>query len=129
MATNRIARQRFLAVMNQEMPAMLGIAGVLDYERSLAGFRRISRRCVLGDAAADDTALSDEHSRLREDGNWLGLKVWNRGRDARLRASMDERIRGYVAASEPHTLVSLFPSAPQAPETFRTANPVLAHGA
>ena len=110
--------ERFLAVIGQEITAMLGTAGVLDYERSLAGFRRISRRCVLGDAAADDTELSDEHSRLREDGNWLGLKVWNRGRDARLRASMDERIRGYVDAAEPGTLVSLFPSAPQVQETL-----------
>ena len=109
--------ERFLAIVGQEITAMLATAGVLDYERSLAGFRRISRRCVLGDAAADDTELSEEHSRLREDGNWLGLKVWNRGRDARLRASMDERIRGYVDAAEPGTLVSLFPSAPQAQET------------
>ena len=67
--------ERFLAVIDQEITAMLGTAGVLNYERSLSGFRRISRRCVLGDAAADDTALSDEHSRLREDGDWLGLKV------------------------------------------------------
>ena len=110
--------ERFLGVIDQEITLMLGTGGVLDYERSLAGFRRISRRCVLGDAAADDTELSDEHRRLREDGNWLGLKVWNRGRDARLRASMDERIRGYVNAAEPRTLVSLFPSAPQVPETL-----------
>lgn len=109
--------QRFLAIVREEITTMLGTATVLDYERSLAGFRRISRRCVLGDAAADDTALSEEHSRLREDGNWLGLKVWNRGRDARLRASMDERIRAYVDAAEPGTLVSLFPGAPQAQET------------
>jgi cytochrome P450 len=110
--------ERFLAVIGEEITAMLGTADVLDYERSLAGFRRISRRCVLGDAAADDTELSDEHRRLREDGNWLGLKVWNRGRDARLRASMDRRIRGYVDAAEPRTLVSLFPSAPQVLETL-----------
>ena len=109
--------ERFLAIVGQEITVMLATASVLDYERSLAGFRRISRRCVLGDAAADDTELSEEHSRLREDGNWLGLKVWNRGRNARLRASMDERIRGYVDAAEPGTLVSLFPSAPQAQET------------
>jgi hypothetical protein len=109
--------ERFLAIVGEEITAMLATASVLDYERSLAGFRRISRRCVLGDAAADDTELSKEHSRLREDGNWLGLKVWNRGRDAQLRASMDERIRGYVEAAEPGTLVGFFPSAPQAPET------------
>jgi Cytochrome P450 len=109
--------ERFLAIAGQEIAAMLATASVLDYERSLAGFRRINRRIVLGDAAADDTELSEEHSRLREDGNWLGLKVWNRGRDARLRASMDERIRGYVDAAEPGTLVSLFPIAPQVPET------------
>ena len=122
--------ERFLAIVGQEITAMLGTARVLDYERSLAGFRRINRRCVLGDAAADDIELSEEHSRLREDGNWLGLKVWNRGRDARLRASMDERIRGYVDAAEPGTLVSLFPSAPQARETApERPGPVLAHGA
>jgi cytochrome P450 len=109
--------ERFLAIVGEEITAMLGTATVLDYERSLAGFRRISRRCVLGESAADDTELSEEHSRLRGDGNWLGLKVWNRGRDARLRASMDERIRAYVDAAEPGTLVSLFPSAPQARET------------
>jgi cytochrome P450 len=109
--------ERFVAIVGEEITAMLETATVLDYERSLAGFRRISRRCVLGDAAADDTELSEEHSRLRGDGNWLGLKFWNRGRDARLRASMDERIRAYVDAAEPGTLVSLFPSAPQARET------------
>jgi cytochrome P450 len=75
-------------------------------------FRRIARRCAFGDAAADDTEFSDEHSRLREDGDWLGLKVWHRGRNARLRASMVARIQRYVAAAEPGTLVSLFTSAP-----------------
>lgn len=110
--------ERFLAIVREEVTTMVGTATVLDYERSLAGFRRISRRCVLGDAAADDTALSEEHSRLRGDGNWLGLKIWNRGRNARLRASMDQRIRAYVDAAEPGTLVSLFPGAPRAPETL-----------
>ena len=96
---------------------MLADGGVLDYERSLAAFRRISRRCALGDAAADDTELSEEHSRLRRDGDWLGLKVWNRRRNARLRASMDARIQRYAAAAEPGTLVSLFASAPTQAET------------
>ena len=113
--------ERFLAIVGEEITAMLGTVKVLDYERSLGGFRRISRRCLFGESAADDTELSDEHSRLREDGNWLGLKVWNRGRDKRLRASMDERIRAYVVAAEPGTLVGLFPSAPQAPETLPNA--------
>ena len=79
---------------------------------------------MLGDAAADDTELSEEHSRLCDDGNWLGLKVRNRGRDARLRTSMNERIRAYVDAAEPDTLVSLFPSAPQARETFPNSTSV-----
>jgi len=109
--------ERFLAIVGQEIMSLLATASVLDYERSLTGFRRINRRIVLGDAAADDTALSEEHSRLREDGNWLGLKVWNRRRDARLRAAMDERIRGYVEAAEPGTLVGLFPTTPYGQET------------
>ena len=109
--------ERFLAIVSEEITAMLATDGVLDYDRSLAAFRRINRRCVLGDAAADDTELSQEHSHLRQDGNWLGLKFWNRGRDKGLRESMDKRIRVYVEAAEPGTLVSIFPSAPQAPET------------
>jgi cytochrome P450 len=109
--------ERFLRVVHEEVGAMLADAGVLDYERSLAAFRRIARRCALGDAAADDTELSEEHSRLRADGDWLGLKVWNRRRDARIRAYMDARIQRYVAAAEPGTLVSLFPSAPTEAET------------
>ena len=113
--------ERFLRVVHEEVAAMLADAGVLDYERSLAAFRRIARRCVLGDAAADDTELSEEHSRLRADADWLGLKVWSRRRDARLRASMDERIQRYVAAAEPGTLVSLFASAPREAERGRTA--------
>jgi hypothetical protein len=104
-------------VVHEEVATMLADAAVVDYERSLAAFRRIARRCALGDAAADDTELSEEHSRLRADADWLGLKVWARRRDARLRAAMDERIERYVAAAEPGTLVSLFASAPKEAET------------
>ncbi len=109
--------ERFLRVIHEEVEAMLADDGVLDYERSLAAFRRISRRCALGEAAADDTELSEEHGRLRADADWLGLKFWARGRDARLRASMDERIQRYVAAAEPGTLVSLFAAAPKEADT------------
>jgi cytochrome P450 len=109
--------ERFLRVVQEEITAMLADAEVLDYERSLAAFRRMARRCALGDAAADDTELSQEHGRLRADADWLGLKIWARRRDARLRASMDERIQRYVAAAEPGTLVSLFASAPKEAET------------
>ena len=109
--------ERFLRVVHEEVAAMLVDVGVLDYERSLAAFRRIARRCALGDAAADDTELSQEHSRLRVEGDWLGLTVWNRRRNSRLRASMDRRIQRYVAAAEPGTLVSLFTSAPSEAQT------------
>jgi cytochrome P450 len=109
--------ERFLRVVHEEVAAMVANTDVLDYERSLAAFRRIARRCVFGDAAADDTELSEEHGRLRADGDWLGLKFWNRGRNARLRASMDARIEHYVAAAEPGTLVSLFASAPTQADT------------
>jgi cytochrome P450 len=109
--------ERFLSVVREEVGAMLAGTADLDYERSLAAFRRISRRCVLGDAAADDTELSNEHARLRADADWLGLKFWRRRSDARIRASMDERIQRYVAAADPGTLVSLFASAPKEANT------------
>ena len=54
---------------------------------------------------------------MRADADWLGLKVWSRRRNARLKASMDERIQQYVAAAEPGALVSLFTSAPTEAET------------
>ncbi len=109
--------ERFLRVVHEEIGAMLEDAEVLDYERSLAAFRRIARRCAFGDAAADDTAFSDEHSHLRASANWLGLTFWNRRRNARIRASMDARIQRYAAAAELGTLVSLFASAPTAADT------------
>jgi len=96
---------------------MLADVDVLDYKRSLAAFRTISRRCAFGDAAADDTELSRDHERLRADADWLGLKVWKRRGNARLKASMDERIQGYVAIAEPGTLVSLFSAAPKQADT------------
>jgi cytochrome P450 len=108
---------RFLRVVGEEVGAMLAGVDVLDYERSLAAFRRISRRCAFGDAAADDTELSRDHERLRADADWLGLKVWKRRGNARLKASMDERIQGYVAIAEPGTLVSLFSAAPKQADT------------
>ena len=43
---------------------MLAEAEVFDYGRSLVAFRRIARRCALGDAAADDTEVSELHARL-----------------------------------------------------------------
>jgi len=109
--------ERFVRVVHEEVTVMLADAAVLDYERSLAAFRRISRRCALGDAAADDTELSEEHGRLRADADWLGLKFWSRRRDAQLKASMDARIQRYTAAAEPGTLVSLFASAPKQADT------------
>jgi cytochrome P450 len=109
--------ERFLRVVHEEVTAMLATDEVLDYERSLAAFRRIARRCAFGEAAADDTEFSEEHGRLRRDGDWLGLKFWNRRRNARLRASMVARIQRYVAAAEPGTLVSLFASAPTKADT------------
>ena len=109
--------ERFLRVIREEIGAMLAGTETLDYERSLASFRRINRRCVFGDAAADDTELSEEHGRLRADADWLGLKFWDRGRDERIRAAMDERIGRYVDTAEPGTLVSLFAAAPKAAGT------------
>jgi len=42
--------ERFLAIVREEVTTMLSTDGVLDYDRALAAFRRINRRCVLGDA-------------------------------------------------------------------------------
>lgn len=114
--------ERFVTVIGEEIPVMLEHAerhsgGVLSPEAFDEGFRRIARRCIFGDAARDDTAVSNALAILRHDGNWMGYKFWVRRRDAQLAARFRARVRRYAEAAEPGSLVSLFQDAPQEPDT------------
>jgi hypothetical protein len=58
-----------VAVVREEADALLaevaGGDGVLDWPRFVASWFRIARRVTLGDAARDDTVLTDQLARLR----------------------------------------------------------------
>jgi len=60
--------ERFVGVVEEELA---GLAGTLDLEGLQARYRRITRRIVLGDAAADDEQLSDDLATLMEQANGM----------------------------------------------------------
>jgi cytochrome P450 len=83
----------------------------LDYDAFLAAFRPLVRRIVLGDSARDDEELTDLLAELMSQANGLPSD-----RSEEYEPFM-EKIRGYVAAAEPGSLVGLFADAPSGPDT------------
>jgi cytochrome P450 len=107
---------RFVAVAVEETDALLGEIededeGRLAYDDLLRAFRRVVRRIVLGDAAREDEELSDLLAELMSQANGLPSK-----RSEEYEPFM-ERIRSYVEAAEPGSLVGLIPEAPSGPDT------------
>jgi cytochrome P450 len=89
-------------------------AGRLDWDTFAAGWWRLVRRIVLGDAARDDDTITDLLTRLRQNANWAYL----RPRRTDVRDELTTRLRGYVAAqptTEPDSLAGLLATTP-APE-------------
>jgi cytochrome P450 len=62
---------------------------------------RLVRRLVLGDAARDDDAITDDLWRLRKSGNWsfLGLS------HTQLRERFIDRLYAYTELADPHSLI------------------------
>lgn len=96
----------FLPVVREEAEAMLRAAegkGVLDWDAFNPAWQRAVRRIIFGDAARDDTELTDMLTRLRKDANWSGLKPKRRTvRDEFLR-----RVQERISAAEPGSLASV----------------------
>ncbi|MGK3649111.1 hypothetical protein [Pseudarthrobacter enclensis] len=85
----------FLPTMHQETEAMLRKAadrGVLDWDIFNCYWQRIVRRVVFGDAARDDTELTDLLARLRKDANWSGLKPRRKHTKAAFLRHVQDRI-------------------------------------
>ncbi|GAB5077368.1 cytochrome P450 [Arthrobacter sp. AD-310] len=96
----------FLPVIREEAAAMLQAAegkGVLDWGAFNPAWQRAVRRIIFGDAARDDTELTDMLTRLRKDANWSALKPRrNKVRDAFLR-----RVQERIDAADPGSLASV----------------------
>jgi cytochrome P450 len=100
---------RFEAIAAEEARA-LG-AGELSWEPWNDAFRRITRRVVLGDAAADDTELSETLAEMMSEANGMPGEISERY------AAFVTRLGRYVAAAEPGSLVGHFGEAPADAQT------------
>lgn len=98
---------RFQEIVVEEIAALLqtsgetgGGTGELGWGAFKDRWFRIARRCLFGDHAADDRALTEMLIRLRSAGNWAFLHPKRRA----LRARFRSRVAAYLHASAPGTL-------------------------
>jgi cytochrome P450 len=106
---------RFVAVAGEEAETLAIAAGrdggELGWDEWSDVFRRITRRVVLGEAAADDAELWAALAELMSEANGMPGKTSPRY------PSLIARLGEYVAAAEPGSLVSRFADAPADAET------------
>lgn len=103
--------ERFADLAAEETVAMAAKGGELDWDRWGAALRRITRRVVLGDGAADDTQLSETLAQMMSEANGMP------GKPSARYPGFIARLGEYVAAAEPGSVVSHFPAAPTDAET------------
>jgi cytochrome P450 len=83
----------------------------LDFDAVNLAVRRVTRRIILGDAAADDETVSEQLATLMDEANKMP------GHDpSALRDEFEAKVRSYVDAAEAGSLVSLFAEAPAGPD-------------
>jgi hypothetical protein len=106
---------RFASVAQEEAAALADAtaveAGQLRWEPWNEAFRRITRRIVLGDAAADDTDLSETLAQMMSEANGMTGKTSERY------PAFVTRLGRYVAGGEPASLVGRFADAPTDADT------------
>jgi cytochrome P450 len=107
--------ERFARVAAEEAAELVSAAalegGELGFGPWNRAFLRITRRVVLGDAAAEDTQLSEELGAMMSEANGMPGKTSDRY------PAFVARLGRYVAAAEPGSLASRFNDAPADAET------------
>jgi cytochrome P450 len=93
---------RFAAVCADEAR---DLGDSIDWDGFNAAVRRLTRRVVLGDGAADDAALSEQLGQLMDKSNPPGKG------DPQLHDRFLERLRGHVERAEAGSLAALFSEA------------------
>lgn len=106
---HRLAPQ-FLAAAHEEAEGLVQGA-TIRWDDLHAAVQRLTRRVVLGDAAADDTAISKQLGELMAAGNRMPGKPAG-GYDAFI-----ARVQDYVDAAEPGSLCGLVADAPADADT------------
>jgi cytochrome P450 len=87
--------------------------GRLDWPAFTAAWFRVVRRVTLGDAARDDTELTDRLARLRAEANWAMAVPPH---PDRTRAFLD-RLRAHMERAEPGSLAAVAATVPAGPRT------------
>lgn len=104
----------FAAVARQEAGALIGeTAGELTWDEWQRAFRRLARRVILGDAARDDEALTEELAAMMDEANGMP------GRTSERYPDFAKRLGEYVEAADEGALVGLFDGAPSDDQTKR----------
>jgi cytochrome P450 len=96
--------ERFAQVSAEEAATLSG-SGELDWETWNRAVRRVTRRVILGDGAADDDELSDQLGALMDKANPPG------GGDEELRRTFTDRVKDHVDRAEVGSLAALFAEA------------------
>lgn len=105
-----------LRKVREEADALAGaveLAGRLDWPDFRMAWWRMVRRVVLGDAARDDSEVTDLLTALRMDSNW----AFARPRRAGTRAAFFRRLRRYLADPDPGSLAGLMAATPASDAT------------
>lgn len=106
--------ERFAAVSREEVEDLVAVSPRLHWDEWHAALRRVARRVVLGDAAADDEHVTDMLAKLMDEANNLPSE-----RSALL-DRLIERLDNYVEAAAPGSLVALLADAPSDAATNAT---------
>jgi cytochrome P450 len=102
---------RFAAIAVAEADALLARGEPIQWEALNAAFQRLTRRVVLGSAAAEDTSLSDRLGDLMAAGNKMP------GKPDPAYAEFEAALQKYVDDPDPDALTGLVAQAPQDGET------------
>lgn len=97
--------EALLPVVDEEARALLERVkevGELTYDDFYAAWFRLVRRIIFGNAAREDTRITDLMEKLRADGNWAFLKP----KRTDLREELHRRIKAYLDKAEPGSLAA-----------------------
>ncbi|WP_411374174.1 cytochrome P450 [Arthrobacter sp. MPF02] len=95
-----------LPIIREEAEAMMQGArskGVLDWDVFNPAWQRAVRRIIFGDAARDDTELTEMLTRLRKDANWSALKPKRR----QVREAFLGRVQERIDTAAPGSLAAV----------------------
>ena len=103
--THKLAKG-FIATAQQEADALLALDRALEWEDVNQAFQRLTRRVVLGDAAAEDTKVTTQLAALMDAGNKMP------GKPAKGYDQFHALLAEYVEAPDPAALTGMIPAVP-----------------